>query len=221
MEILIIPVYYRNNKKSKAVISRHILQMAQDEISYSENPSYTSLKNHESKFFRPIHEQDLFSRQFSHMSMHRQGSVSSGTSLEQVKTILTTESECPSEIDIRDSYCNFPCRNVKLLKTQRNVLDLKNFKDIDAMKHVDKLLQSSMIIPNERSLNFDTIIENLIRKMCEGVNKSPKENPEEEEDPETIVRDIANKLFTVDEFFDLGSSNSKKGADIENDIQSL
>lgn len=197
--------------------------MAENEISYSENPSYTSLQNQGSdlylpksknlegsKFLRPIHE-DLL----SHMSsVHRQSSVSSGTSLEHVRTILTTESECPSNIDIRDSYCNFPCRNVKLLKTQRNVLELKNFKDIDAMKHVDKLLQSSMIIPNERSLNFDTIIENLIRKICQDVNKSPKENPEEEEDPETVVRDIANKLFTVDEFIDLGSSNSKKGADI-------
>lgn len=119
----------------------------------------------------------------------RRGSIFGGGGTEDVEEQKSTVLDTEGNFDT----CNFPTNNVQLLHTERKVMALKNFKDIDAQTAMDRAINDSIMIPCEKSMDFDKIIQNLIDKVCDDMKLALSH--------EQRVK-VGNALFTVSESLD-------------------
>lgn len=62
-----------------------------------------------------------------------------------------------------------------LLYSKRRIISLKNFgTEVHALKDVDKFLNESKIIVNEKSTDVDEILENLFKIMLTNTNEEQR-----------------------------------------------
>lgn len=124
-------------------------------------------------------------------------------------TVLLTESKRQLH-----NFCNFPAKNIELLHTKRDLLSLKNFREVYALRALDKFLKQSTIVTNEKHYDIDIILDDLIKEMLikeaqskgkhahhHGSIESDGINPfmDQEQEFESVVQNVRNDLFTTHE----------------------